>query len=106
MPGDAAVSESINPRTRDTVSVVLVDIHAVKAPNGMPRADDVPTTQRVSQPRDGFPDRAARASLLFPTPGTPRTTMPDISGAVMASSIWRISSERPVSGHDKRTSAL
>jgi hypothetical protein len=39
----------------------------------------------------------------LPTPAGPRTTIPETSGAKMAASIARISSERPVNGHDKRT---
>jgi hypothetical protein len=41
-------------------------------------------------------------SLLLPTPAAPQTTIPDESGADMAASTIRSSSERPVSGHLRR----
>ena len=77
--------------------------HAVKAPSGIARAEDVPTAHRTSHPRDAAADNASRAIRLLPTPAAPQTTIPETSEAEMAASIVRISSERPINGHDKRT---
>ncbi len=75
----------------------------MKAPSGIARAEEVPTTHRPSYPRDTAADMASRAIRLFPTPVGPAMTIPEVSGADMAAPMLRISSERPVSGHDKRT---
>jgi hypothetical protein len=74
----------------------------VKAPNGIARAEDEPTAHRPSHPRDATADKASRAIRLFPTPAAPQTTIPETSEATMAASMVRISSERPINGHDKR----
>ena len=47
---------------------------------------------------------ASRATLLFPTPAAPETTIPATSAPDSAASMIRISSEGPVNGHAKRTS--
>jgi hypothetical protein len=103
MPGDEEVSESIIPRTSWRGSAAADGAHEAKAPRGNPRADDVPTAHRVSHPFDASDDSASRAMRLFPTPAEPQTTIPDESGSDNAAWIIRISSERPVSGHAKRT---
>ena len=77
--------------------------HAVNAPSGIARAEDVPTAHRPSHPCDAAADNASRAIRLFPTPAAPQTTIPETSEAEMAASMVRISSERPINGHDKRT---
>ena len=77
--------------------------HAVKAPSGIARAEDVPTAHRPSHPCDAATDNASRAIRLLPTPAAPQTTIPETSEAKMAASIARISSERPINGHDNRT---
>jgi len=77
--------------------------HAVKAPSGSARADEVPATHRHSHPCDSAVDKASRASRLLPTPAAPETTIPAASGAERADSIALVSCERPVNGHDKRT---
>src|SRR5277367_6729955 len=78
--------------------------HAVKAPSGIARAEDVPTAHRHSHPCDSAADKASRAIRLLPTPAAPYTTIPEASEAKMAASIAPISSERPINGHAKRTS--
>jgi hypothetical protein len=67
------------------------------------RAEDVPTTQWITQPRDEAADSASRAMRLLPTPAAPQITMPDEPGSDSAASMRRISSERPVNGHANRT---
>jgi hypothetical protein len=39
----------------------------------------------------------------LPTPAAPQIAIPETSEAEMAASMARISSERPVNGHDKPT---
>ena len=85
------------------MSVTPDGVHAVKAPSGSVRAEDVPTAHRVWRPRDAAADKASRVIRLFPTPAAPETTIPETSDATMAAPIRRISSERPVNGHDTRT---
>jgi hypothetical protein len=63
----------------------------------------VPTARRPSHPRDTAADNASRAIRLFPTPAAPQITIPETSEAKMAASTARISSERPVNGHDRPT---
>jgi hypothetical protein len=75
----------------------------VKAPSGIARAEDVPTAHRHSHPCDSAADKASRAIRLLPTPAAPWTTIPEASEAKMAASMAPISSERPISGHAKRT---
>src|SRR6476659_5918122 len=103
VPEDAAVSDSITPRSNCTVSVTPDGAHPVKAPRGMARAEDVPTVQRVSHPFDAAADNASRAIRVFPTPSAPQRRMPGTSEAEIAASMVRISSERPINGQDKRT---
>jgi len=103
VPEDAAVSDSITPRSNCTVSVTPDGAHPVKAPSGIARAEEVPTVQRVSHPFDAAADKASRAIRVFPTPSAPQTRMPGTSEAEMAASMVRISSERPINGQDKRT---
>ena len=76
---------------------------AVKAPSGMALAEDAPAVQRASNPCDATADNASRAIRLFPTPSAPQMRTPPTSEAVIAASIVRICSERPINGHDKRT---
>jgi len=78
-------------------------IHAVKAPNGIARAEAVPPTHRPSSPCDSAAAIASRASLLLPTPAPPDTTTPAESGVVIEDAMVLICSVRPVSGHVKRT---
>jgi hypothetical protein len=73
--------------------------HAVNAPSGSVRAEDVPTAQWVTHPRAAAADSASRAIRLFPTPAALQITMPDAPGSDIAASMSRISSERPVSVH-------
>ena len=51
-PDDAAVSESITPHTSWRLSSPASPAHDARAPSGIPRPHDVPTTQRTSQPLD------------------------------------------------------
>ena len=76
--------------------------HEESAPNGIDRAEDVPTIHRTSHPRDPADTSASRAIRLLPTPAAPQTTTPDTSEAEMAAWIARISSERPINGHGMR----
>jgi hypothetical protein len=76
---------------------------AVNAPSGSVRADDVPTTQWVTDPREAAAESASRAIRLFPIPAAPQITTPDKPGSDSAASTSRISFERPVNGHDNRT---
>ena len=101
-PDDAAVSESITPHTSWRLSSPASPAHDARAPSGIPRPHDVPTTQRTSQPLDAAPARASRAMRLFPTPAEPLMTMPDASGSESAASMNRISSARPTNGHINR----
>ena len=71
VPPGAAVSDSITPRTNSTVSVTPDCAHAVKAPSGSVRAEDVPTAHRPSHPCDTAADKPSRAIRLFPTPAGP-----------------------------------
>ena len=76
---------------------------SLTAPSGSARAEVVPTSQRTSHPREEKSESASRARRLFSTPGAPQMTVPDESRSDTADSISRNSSERPVSGHRKRT---
>jgi hypothetical protein len=87
------------------VSVTPEGAHAVNAPSGISRAEAVPTVQRVSQPFEAAADRASRAIRLLPTPAAPQMRMPEEAEAEMAEPMARISSARPINGHDSRTSA-
>ena len=78
--------------------------HGANAPRGSLRADVVPTAQRGSKPWDAADDSASRAIRLFPTPAGPLTRIPATPGSDMAATMVRISSERPINGHVKRTS--
>jgi hypothetical protein len=75
----------------------------VNAPRGMSRAEDVPTVQRVSQPRRAAAVKASRAIRLLPTPAAPKTSTPETPEAEMAASMVRISSVRPINGHNNLT---
>jgi len=70
---------------------------------GSVRAQDVPTAQWVTHPRDAADSSASRAMRLFPTPAAPQITIPDDLVSDNAASMSRISSERPVNGHVNRT---
>ena len=76
--------------------------HAVKAPSGSPRAQDVPTAQWVRIPATAE-SSASRAMRLLPTPAAPQITIPDEPRSDIAASMSRISFERPVNGHVNRT---
>ena len=102
-PGRAAVSDSITPRSNCTVSVASDGAQLVNAPSGIARAEDVPTVHRVSHPADAAAYSASRVVRLFPTPSAPQTSTPETSGAARAASMVRVSSERPINGHDNRT---
>ena len=85
------------------MSVTPDGAHAVNAPSGIARAEDEPTVQRVSQPRDAAAANVSRAIRLLPTPSAPHTRMPETVEAEMAVSMDRSSPERPINGHDNRT---
>jgi hypothetical protein len=103
VPLAAPVSDSITPRTNVTVSAPSDWTHAVNAPSGSVRAQDVPTAQWVTHPRDAAESSASRAMRLLPTPAAPQITIPDEPLSDSAASMSRISSKRPVNGHANRT---
>ena len=78
-------------------------VQAVKAPNGIARAEVAPAVHLLSNPCDSAADNASRAILLFPTPAAPDTTTPEASGAAIEDAMALIDPARPVSGQDKRT---
>ena len=79
------------------------DKYTLKAPSGIACAEDDPTVHRVSQPSDAARASTSRAIRLFPTPDAPQMRTPATSEAEIAASMVRISSERPINGHDNRT---
>lgn len=92
----------MTPRTSWTVSVAPGWVHAVNAPRGIDFAEEAPTTQRASKPFDSAAAIASWATLLLPTPASPDTITPALSGAAIADMMVLICSVRPISGHDKR----
>src|ERR1700761_1069602 len=103
LPGDDDVSEAMALRIKSRVSSRADSAHEDSAPNGIDRAEDVPTIHRTSQPCDPKELSASRAIRLLPTPAAPQTTIPAESEPKIAASMSRCSLERPVNGHVNRT---
>ena len=103
LPGDEDVSEAIALRINSTLSSPADSAHEDSAPNGIDRAEDVPTIHRTSHPCDPADVSASRATRLFPTPAAPQTTTPAESESEIASWMSRCSFERPINGHVNRT---
>ena len=102
---DAVVSDSITSQTRCRLSPPDNPAHEANAPSGRFRPHDVPNTHRTSQPDDSAASRASRATRLLPTPAGPQITAPDVFGWESASSMIRISPDRPTNGHVNRIDA-
>src|ERR1700757_30531 len=103
LPGDEEVSEAIALRINPRLSSPAGSAHDDSAPNGIDRAEDVPTIHRASHPWDPAELSASRAMRLLPTPAAPHTTTPAESESKIAASMSRCSFERPVHGHVNRT---
>src|SRR6202035_5843293 len=76
LPGDEEVSEAMALRINSRLSSPADSAHEESAPNGIERAEDVPTIHRISQPCDPAELSASRAIRLLPTPAAPQSTTP------------------------------
>src|SRR3984885_11338642 len=76
LSGDEEVSEAMALRINSRLSSPADSAHEESAPNGIERAEDVPTIHRISQPCDPAELSASRAIRLLPTPAAPQTTTP------------------------------
>src|SRR3984885_10766079 len=102
LPGDEEVSEAIALRISSRLSLPAESAHEESAPNGIDRAEDVPTIHRTSHPCDPAELSASRAIRLLPTPAAPQSTTPARVESEIAASMSRCSFERPVNGHVNR----
>src|ERR1700734_3177366 len=102
VPAADEVSEAIALRINSRLSSPADSAHEESAPNGIDRAEDVPTIHRTSHPCDSAELSASRAIRLLPTPAAPQTTTPARLESKIAASISRCFLERPVHGPDKR----
>src|ERR1700744_201796 len=76
LPGEEEVSDAIALRINPRLSSPADSAHDESAPNGIDRAEDVPTIHRASHPCDPTEPSASRAIRLLPTPAAPQTTIP------------------------------
>ncbi len=94
-----ALTTRVGPGSRSPTS-------PANAPSGRLRADAVPVAQRVAAPRRASADSASLASRVLPTPAAPASTTPrGLPTRLLAASMNRNSSARPVSGQLRPTTS-